>query len=1149
MNRFMETPVLIDNREANSSFNNVLNRIILPGFEEMSIAVGYFYISGIRMILSGLGERKLLENPDPKNLIRIIMSPQTDMATKEALSKGHADPDYLANKALTMFEQDLSDGSNNEEADTLIALLKNGVIQVRLYVEDFFHAKAYMAKVRQGETTNYYSIVGSSNFSEAGLTSNRELNLPRMGKLEYDALLNWFNSLWESETVDFNENLIKVIQVFQSSKLQREAKIPDILLSPFEMLTCLTHHYLGFMLREDFQEADQLAEFQRIGAENILIKLEKLGGAIVSDSVGLGKTFTAAEVVRRRHNEGKKVLIITPPSLRLQWKETLRQLNIPDNRQITYLSSGKLKQMKYEELEKLSGNNFDLIILDEAHNARNSKTHTFKNLRILHPKSRRAEVLLLTATPYNNSVTDIKNLISLATTENRLTNAGLAFKSFDEFLKITRSARKDGSTESLESNKTFVKSKLEIKNILSKIMLLRNRNMIKQKYKNIQIGGKPLKFFDPSVEKIEYRYDQRHHLIFNNVKSFLGGLILPHILLSKPDEISGKTLTFLYQLLLFKRLESSIYAFYNSLERIIQREEELLGELANEEWETIFEKCNQRILESEEGSLDVFSIQADSTDDGGENAAEKKINRIEKEDVKEWIEKDIRAVKNFIELYIEPLRQDKNEPMSLYDPKIDIFIGRISKDHFSKALVFTAYRDTVKYIGYKLKRAIKSKELSIRFELTMGNDERMPDKLDRFAPIGRNNQDLLPENELDMLVSTDVLAEGVNLQDADLLINFDLPWNPMRIVQRIGRINRIGSEKRMRVLNFVPEEELDSFLNLVAILHDKINQVTLLLGKEMAILSSEDEKRDIKPQEIGEEIKKVYNASHTSEFESLYQDRSLLSELDGESEEDYFRVNLYQAARSAGLREDDFALFKNFSANDKKNHFYTITHKDVNTLYRLYEVYGENEDHKDRLRQVWLKVTLDDQEELQPVDLLESGSLRAHQKISYGELSAIDTVSSLNEKSDSKFHTIFEDFKKKFSKSQVAQRRDVFSGVQKDVLVAIENAEKNTRGIGKDFRETAEELRDNGIQLFEKITRILKNNHLNQDEKRFFNRKLEDQALDLRRPLTEATYHPFLTVLFDFYDEMVPHNPQLRGTLYTFSEIKGYHSMSIFTKE
>ncbi|MCX7631970.1 MAG: SNF2-related protein, partial [Turneriella sp.] len=941
-------PEIIDNRSRESQFDILLSEYLAPVLTDFRLAVGYFFLSGLKCILPGLRKNPAIagQNEATQPLIRVLMSPVTDVPTGQSLAEGY---EARRQRVIRAYDEDLAK-AGPEEARFLVDLLKRGLLEVRLMTGALFHAKAYLIRIdRDGQLPQYFSFVGSSNFSEAGLTGNRELNLPVEDSKKYQALRRWFDELWEKESQPFNKDLLQLIE--KSGALEREAppQKTEQALSPFEMVAFLGRHYFGVPSAEELSGEDLLAEFQHIGAENIAYKLERFGGAIVADSVGLGKTFTAGEVVRREYQREGKILLILPPHLMEQWRSTLAQyFRLPEKSEmVQFLSQGKLSFMTEKEAEEIGKREkFSLIVIDEAHRARNHNTQLYRNIQRLHPPGSRAKILLLTATPFNNSVEDLKNLINLITVKEALINAGLKPNAFEEFSRALRQKKStNGKDPELE------KSCNDIREILKRVMLLRMRSTIKARYQNIKIAGKPLAFFDPKVEKKHYRYDASYREMFEALPDFISSLNLPHIVLSNK---SGQQLGALFQVRLFKRIESSLYAFYVSLQNVVQNGNALREKINNGGLEQALKDYSRKLREQglfgpgdEEYAEEIDEYLMEQGE--GESEAEFRPE-IRAEDVLVWIEEDNQAIGNFIKKYLEPRMQNPADALTLKDDKIDIFLGQLVSERWSKALIFTEFKATAEYLEYRLQEAVKTGKLNIRFAVTTSGDKAMAEKLDRFAPMGRG-KNIPPDEQLHLLISTDVLAEGVNLQDTDLLINYDLPWNPMRIVQRVGRANRIGSERAVRVVNFIPDDVLENFLKLVKILESKIRQVALLLGKEMAILSSAEEAELFRAEDIGEEIKKVRAVDHVRGYEEVSRRNPIFDQLSGEeSEEDFFRFRLFHAMRSLRLRVTDFAALPS-----SETQVYAILRKEEpQNAYALVEVYGKYKEKEKLLRRVWI---------------------------------------------------------------------------------------------------------------------------------------------------------------------------------------------------
>ena len=492
-------PILLDNQSDEKRLSNFLNQAVFPYIQEIYIATGYFYLSGFGAI-----HPSLFTNPKvidkSSDLIRMIISPKTDKITRDVLDNALSDENEkakLIQSIIQDFENSLEE-TTLSSAEGLVNLLKSKTMSIRLFLKDFFHAKAYIAKVNHGGFAHTYTIVGSSNFTLNGLSNNRELNMVQHDPIYFEKYKEWFMQLWDNETIPLDSTLLQVVEESIRKAKENQTAIVDaeVFLTPLQMLLYIVKYFLGILSDEDLQVNDQLVEFQRIGAENVMNKLEKLDGAIISDSVGLGKTFTAGEVIKRYIKNNKRVLVITPPNTVLeQWRETLKKyFGIVDGGLLTLYSQGKFSQLENSEVKEIFTKKIDLIVLDEAHRARNKESKLYHNLNSLHPHGERAKVLLLTATPYNNRISDLENLVRLCTTETKLTNAGLTPKSFSDMEEFSKKLFAGTPLSEIEKEEKYTKSKTLVKNILNAVMLLRMRTTIREKYGKITIAGKPLVF-------------------------------------------------------------------------------------------------------------------------------------------------------------------------------------------------------------------------------------------------------------------------------------------------------------------------------------------------------------------------------------------------------------------------------------------------------------------------------------------------------------------------------------------------------------------------------------------------------------------------------------------------------------------------------
>jgi len=855
-------------------------------------------------------------------------------------------------------------------------------------------------------------VVGSSNFTAEGLTKNKELNVLLTAREEVLYLNQWFDELWD-EAVEFREDLLKVIDI---SGVLPESSYPKIgkLIDPQTLFKYLVYRWFeGRVL--NLLKKDILMEFQLVGEVNATDKTSFYNGVILADSVGLGKSFMASAVIEEFLNgkhpawspDGKTpaVMLILPPSIISQWEELLigkidekikekllsnQKVKIPpifeeegkgffvenykrlikkeENYKIyeiyndhgnelvgriAFLSLGIFQNLKESELNKIA-EEYDLFVIDEAHKYRNKNTNRWKNVRRLQKKQDGFpnKFLLLTATPLNNSINDIFNLIGLFMDDTfvpfRIKGIQITelIKKYRDLKRELQRRDDDKIKKDLKKVATEIKQK-----ILDEIMVLRTRKYIMEQFKDVKVDGKPIIFKDPKPFSLDYSpfYTKQYKSLVKAISNNLNRILFEYTKLYGTrfvvfeEESIGEEETVkkiidvadLFKLLLGKRLESGIYAFETTLRRIYEKEkifyemfkaemdkilnEDYLEDLIrsaverakiDKELEEIKEEYNIE-GEAEETWFDrvakILLEYAEELKEEGKQYSGIELLKLGLRKVLENLKNDLRFMDNvFSELdnlkerengefkTLSKIPRNKEDivdlPIYVYsdDPKLEalkqiignpLFISEKLKEknieslNRKKIIIFTQYRDTAYYLYHNLYEWIK-KEIDlhtwlkdekdrIKIALVTGDTET-PAKINyikRFAPQANNSfEEVRKFGEIEILISTDALSEGVNLQDADAVINYDLPWNPMIIVQRVGRVNRIGNEKDVYVINYIPSDEIEVIVGVLGKLKEKIQDITLIVGKDVKILSPEEE---ISIETFGEKIKDISKLSMT----------------------------------------------------------------------------------------------------------------------------------------------------------------------------------------------------------------------------------------------------------------------------------------------
>ncbi len=647
---------------------------------------------------------------------------------------------------------------------------------------------------------------------------------------------------------------------------------------------------------------NKLYNFQRDAALAIINKLEKFNGCILADSVGLGKTFTALSVIKYYESRNRSVLVLCPKKLYENWN-TYRQpyTNNPLvkdrlNYKILYHTDLSRDHGRSNDidLDRINWGNFDLVVIDESHNFRNGgKTSTDeygenpkenRYLRLMNKVIRsgvKTKVLMLSATPVNNRFNDLKNQLQLA-------YEGEA-KAFDKLLPtnrgiddIFRQAQgayniwadlppQDRTTERLLRMLDFDFFKL-----LDAVTIARSRKHIQQYYDTTDIGTFPerlkpvsrnphLTDLDTAINYNEiFEQLQMLHLAIYTPSAFI--LATQQWKYKEEEGSSGHRLSIeerergiqrLMNMQLLKRLESSVNSFRLTLGRIRDYMQETLDAIAR------FEKGERRV------SVDDFE-SADVDEDEQDFTIGKKKNRILLEDMdyiswRDEIESDLEIIQLLLYMLDSITPEHDSKLQQLISDLKDKFAHPINGDN-KKVLVFTAFSDTAEYLYNNLAEAIKSK-YGLNVALVTGDVEarstlKLKEKLDfnkvltLFSPISKERAAIYPNlnEEIDVLIATDCISEGQNLQDCDYLLNYDIHWNPVRIIQRFGRIDRIGSKNaQIQLVNYWPDMTLDEYINLKGRVEARM-KVTVMTYRRIQLKRLQEDVVDLEEMNSGVSI-------------------------------------------------------------------------------------------------------------------------------------------------------------------------------------------------------------------------------------------------------------------------------------------------------
>ncbi len=708
------------------------------------------------------------------------------------------------------------------------------------------------------------AIHGSSNFTTEGLgfspSRSMHMNYCSGEPSETKALLEWFDSIWNDpkEVHNAKDDLLKSLEkIF-------EDKSPKIIY--FFILFNIFKDFVGELEEENIIKTrtgiketliwNKLYKFQRDGVLGAIDKIERFNGCIIADSVGLGKTFEALAVIKYYELRNDRILVLCPKKLRENW--TLYTVN--DKRNILANDRFNYDVLNHTDLTRNQGmsgeinlatinwSNYDLVVIDESHNFRNNparKEGITRYARLMDDLIRagvKTKILMLSATPVNSRMNDLKNQVAFITEgiDDALYNDGIysieqtlkkAQTKFNQWLRLQEDER---TTENLLASLNFDYFKL-----LDLLTIARSRKHIEKYYDIAEIGDFPFRK-EPRNIKSDIDLSEKFpplREINRNIRRLNLGAYAPlkYVLEDKREEYSRKydmtvqggsvfrqvdrelNLIHLVRVNLLKRMESSINSFTQTLESLLENVRSIIGKIDSHD-HSEFEELNIEDIEADSEEFEPFVV------------GRKVKVLIQDVDRIRWMQDLQEDEELLIGLLRESRQIDASRDAKLADLRTHIKnkVQNPINPGNRKIIIFTAFADTAKYL-YENIAAWAAQELELYSALvtgTGGNQTTMSgihkdlaSILSSFSPLSkeRTKIDQTLTAEIDILIATDCISEGQNLQDCDYLINYDIHWNPVRIIQRFGRIDRLGSRNEViQLVNFWPNMELDEYINLEA---------------------------------------------------------------------------------------------------------------------------------------------------------------------------------------------------------------------------------------------------------------------------------------------------------------------------------------------
>jgi len=943
--------MLLDN-QGNGKLISALQKEINPT-SRSSVLTGLFSIFGFSALkkeLSNNSKFRLMISRWDENSLNLIAG-----ITQETQLKNRLNQSQIAKECVNWLSKDVE-----------VRAMTN---QMAFPPQNLFH-------VQNSESS--FAIQGGSHFTAAGLgvvkSDSFEMNTGHKDAETTKQMLHWFNAIWNDSkiTKDMKPVLLEQLQYLASEKpanLVYFVTLYNIFKDYLEDINedSILRSKTGF---KDTLIWSKLYKFQRDGVMGAIDKLEKYNGCIIADSVGLGKTFEALAVIKYYELRNDRVLVLCPKKLRDNWTvytiNDKRNLFSRDRFNYDVLnhtdlsrSTGKSGEIN---LETLNWGNYDLLVIDESHNFRNTGTKADgatryqKLMQDMIQSGVKTKVLMLSATPVNSRMNDLKNQVAFITEgqDNALSEAGLvsientlkkAQTKFNQWLKFPASER---TTATLLESMNFDYFKL-----LDLLTIARSRKHI-EKYYDIKEIGKfpdrlkphniksdidttgqfpPLKDVNMSIKRLnlsayaplEYlRNDKKEEYSRKYDQTVKGGASV----FRQVDR--ERNLIHLMRVNLLKRMESSIHSFAKTVGNI-KHKISLILEQIEQHQNLEFEELNIEEIEIDDPMLEDYLI------------GNKTKILIQDMDLIRWKQDLTDDLELFEDLLANSLAVAPEKDAKLRHLKEVIKNKALYPINPSnrKVIVFTAFSDTAGYL-YEHIASWAQETLSLQSALVTGSGSNrctikgikkdLNTLLTHFSPLSkeRDKVDASSTDNIDILIATDCISEGQNLQDCDLLINYDIHWNPVRIIQRFGRIDRLGSQNNViQLTNFWPNMELDEYINLEA----RVSGRMVLLD-----ISATGEENVIDYDETKQMNDLEYRRRQMEQLQDAVLD---LEDMDGSVSITDMTLNDFRMDLSGFMKENMAQLLRSPSG------FYAVVQKNEDfipgTIFCLRDIYGKVE--------------------------------------------------------------------------------------------------------------------------------------------------------------------------------------------------------------
>ena len=915
-----EQAFIIDNSQEEAKALNHL-RAWLQNAQYLDIATGYFEI-GALLALDGYWQKL--------KKIRILMGDETSHRTKQAISEALQERSRRLDKSI-----DRNKESNPflKGVDAVAQGISKGQVECRIYNKLKFHAKGYIVYTKKNAPPAH-ALVGSSNFTRPGLERNLELNVKLWRETEVNELEKWYERYW-NEAENVNAALLKVIERHTHPY------------TPFEVYAKALHElfHTEALSAEEWDEKrskiyPKLDRYQKEGYRSLLRISKQHGGALLCDGVGLGKTFVGLMLIERLvYHEGQNVLLLAPKAAKeAVWQPHLES-HLPEiiagqdfNSFAVYSHTDLIRKGEYARKFQHYAQSLDAVIIDEAHHFRNrgSRGETWKDIsrywrlyEMLENSARPKKIYMLTATPVNNRLSDFRHMLELFTRqeENYFGESFGVHNLTSHFNIIEKELSKYSNKVALDmaDKGSDLQAALSKDKLFQNLVVQRSRAYVidsqKKERGNLvlfpkrsppQVAPYSLsKSYGPLLAKVEKAFLDKRQMFSLAIYYPLAYYIGKDKSIDPLEEGRQKQVVSLIRTMFLKRFESSVHAFELSCLRLLKKLFDFVK--ANQAAESDKKRLerwlgqNQAVIKAVTERHKNYYLDGDMTEEQIEREQEEQEESSEDIMPEEFQETELELSRKKYKVdeivnescldmdqlikFLEETERCKPQQ----DDKLKHLIKLLNSKELAKqkVLIFTEFADTARYLYQHLKSA----KIDGLAKIDGSTGKERSQFIKRFSPYYNGSSSAEVKDEIRVLISTDVLSEGLNLQDAARLINYDIHWNPVRLMQRIGRVDRRrdpaiekriaqaypnspnSKSQRKYVLfwNFLPPNELDKLLAL----YKRVAHKTLLISKTLGIenrklLRPEDQYDDLR---IFSEFDQEYmgEKSHDEEMRLEYQ--------------------------------------------------------------------------------------------------------------------------------------------------------------------------------------------------------------------------------------------------------------------------------------